>query len=342
MKLSRNIKIFINYFLGPLLFTWLSWSIYQQIRRQPDLEIAWQHIRDSLNSPLLWNVAAVFLLMFVNWGIEAIKWKISVRQVQEIGFFRALLAVFSGVSFSVTTPNRVGEYIGRLFYMKEGNRLKTISITIVSSLSQLIITIAAGLVSLLILRRELLSKDIISPIWFNVILYGVILALTILLLFYFRLSRIIRWIDRLPALKKFVYLVEALESFSFTILFKLLLLSFLRFFVFLVQYYLLFIIFNVDISFIQCCLTISISFLVMAAIPIPAIAELGQRGKVITTIVGLYSTNEIGMTFATAGIWFINLIIPALIGSLLILRLRKIVGKETAEKTERVSVPVNN
>ena len=57
----------------------------------------------------------------------------------------------------------------------------------------------------------------------------------------------------------------------------------------------------------------------MAIIPTIAIAELAQRGKVVTAIVGLYSVNELGMTFATAGIWFINLILPAIIGSLLIL-----------------------
>ena len=38
MQLGKNIKIFINYFLGPLLFVWLAFSIYKQILRQPQLE----------------------------------------------------------------------------------------------------------------------------------------------------------------------------------------------------------------------------------------------------------------------------------------------------------------
>ena len=48
---------------------------------------------------------------------------------------------FSGVSFSVTTPNRSGEYLGRVLYMDEGNRLRVISLTILGSISQLIVTI---------------------------------------------------------------------------------------------------------------------------------------------------------------------------------------------------------
>ena len=152
MRISKNIKIFINYFLGPLLFVWLSWSIYTQIQRQPNLEEAWYTIRQSVNSSLAWNLVAVILLMIVNWSFEAIKWKISVKDIQQVSFFKALKAVLSGVSFSVSTPNRVGEYLGRVLYMDDGNRLKTISITIVGSISQLIITLLMGAIGLIVLK----------------------------------------------------------------------------------------------------------------------------------------------------------------------------------------------
>ena len=208
MKLNKNIKIFINYFLGPLLFVWLSWSIYREIKNQPDLEKTWIAIRQSLQSPLLWNLVAVVALMFVNWSIEAVKWKISVKKIQAVSFFKAFRAVLSGVSFSVSTPNRVGEYLGRILYMDAGNRLKTISITIVGSISQLIITLLMGCIGLVAIRSKIESAHLVSSIWMDVILYGVIAALIILTLFYFRLSWIIRWVDRLPGSQRFAYLVK--------------------------------------------------------------------------------------------------------------------------------------
>ena len=324
MKLHRNIKIFINYFLGPMLFIWLSWSIYRQIKQQPGLEQAWKQIRESLTSPLLWNLVAVLALMILNWSIEAVKWKISVSRIQQVSFTKALKAILSGVSFSVSTPNRVGEYLGRVLYMDEGNRLKTISITIVSSISQLLITLLMGATGLIILRPGIEAAGLITQMWMNVIMWGTIGAVLVVSLFYFRLPWLIRWVDRLPGIKRFVYLLRALEDFSATLLLRLLSLSLLRFIVFIVQYYLLFHLFNVDISWWQVFWTISVSFLVMAAIPTIAIAELAQRGKVVTTIVGLYSVNGLGMTFATAGIWFINLILPAIAGSLLILSIKKL------------------
>jgi MFS family permease len=324
MKLNKNIKLFINYFLGPLLFIWLSWSIYRQIKNQPGLEQAWQRIKESFSGPMIWNLLAVLVLMIVNWSLEAVKWKISVKQVQQVSFGKALQAVLSGVSFSVSTPNRIGEYLGRVLYMNEGNRLKTISLTIVGSISQLIVILFMGLIGLFILKDAITEKQLISGMWMQFIIYGVLVVWIVLTLFYFRLSWIIKWFDRLPGIKRFVYLVKALEDFNATLLLRLLSLSLLRFVIFIVQYYLLFHLFDVAVNPWQAFWAVSVSFLVMAVIPTIAIAELAQRGKVTIAIVGLYSSNELGMTFATAGIWFINLILPAIIGSLLIVRIKKI------------------
>lgn len=329
MKLNRNSKIFINYFLGPILFIWLAWSIYHQVSKQPNLGDAWQSILLSLKSAALWYLVGAILLMVVNWSLEAVKWKIAVRPVQDISFIKSLKAVLSGVSFSVSTPNRVGEYLGRVLYMEEGNRLKTVSLTIVSSVSQLIITLAMGCAGLLFLRDKMTSSQLLTPVWMNVIQYGVLIVLAALTLFYFRLSWIVRWVNRLPGTNRFIYLVKALENFNATLLWQLLSLSLVRFIVFIIQYYLLFRLFNVDIGWWPVFWSVSVSFLIMAVIPSIAIIELVQRGKVITTLVGLYTINELGMTFTTAGIWFINLIIPAITGSLLILGIKKLYSNES-------------
>ncbi|MGB3005828.1 MAG: lysylphosphatidylglycerol synthase domain-containing protein [Chitinophagaceae bacterium] len=331
MKLNKNIKIFINYLLGPLLFIWLSWSIYNEIKNQPDIESAWLHIRQSITSPLVWNLIVVVLLMIVNWSIEAVKWKMAVKQIQQVSFSKALKAVLSGVSFSVSTPNRVGEYLGRVLYMDDGNRLKTISITIVGGISQLIITIFMGAIGLLVLSPQIESGNIVSAVWMKVVLYGTIAVIIVLTLFYFRLSWLIKLVDRLPGSRRFAYLVKALEEFNATLLLRLLSLSLLRYLVFVVQYYLLFRLFDVDVTWWQTFWSVSVSFLVMAVIPTFAIAELGLRGKVSLIFAGLFSANKAGIIFTTAGIWFINLIIPALIGSLLILSIKKIYKRENEE-----------
>ena len=325
MKLNRNIKLFVNYFLGPLLFVWLSWSIYRQIKQQPNLEIAWQGILDSINSPKIINLVAVVLLMIVNWSLEAIKWKISVRRIQEISFLRSFRAVLSGVSFSVSTPNRVGEYLGRVLYMEEGNRLRTIAITIVGSMSQLIITLFMGCLGLLILRGQLVENEAVSMVWLQVIIAGTLATLLVLTVFYFRLPWLTRWVDRLAGSNnRFVYLVRALEDLNATILLRLLSLSALRFAVFIAQYYLMFRLFNVEISWWQTFWSVSVTFLVMAVIPTFAIAELGLRGEISIKLIGIFSVNTLGILMTSMTVWLVNLILPAVVGSLLILGIKKI------------------
>lgn len=325
MELNKNIKIFINYFLGPVLFIWFTYSIYQQIKQQPNIEKSWQHIRQSFASTMVWNLVAVFLLMIANWTVETFKWRLAVRKIQYVGFFTAFKAVLSGVSFSVITPNRVGEYLGRVLYMNEGNRLKAVSLTITGSLSQLLVTLLMGLIGLLVLRKPLEESHTLSSLWMDVLLYGVFMATFILTLFYFRLSWLVKWIDRLPGSKKFAWLIKALEEFNATLLLQMLSLSALRFIIFIVQYYLLFRLFDVDVSWWQGWWTVSVSFLVMAIVPTIALfTDLGLRGKVSLKLIGLFGSNSLGISLTAATIWLINLIIPALAGSLLILSIRKI------------------
>ena len=335
MKLNKSIKIFFNYFLGPILFAWVSYSIYHQVQRQPDLERSWQLIRTSFGSPLLLNLIAVFVLMIVNWGIEAFKWKLSVQRIQQVSYFTAFKAILSGTSFSVTTPNRVGEYVGRVLYMNEGNRLKAISLTIAGSMSQLIITLFMGLLGFIILRKPIENSHILSAIWIQVMIYGVLFVLLLLTVFYFRLSWIITWIDRLPGIRKYAWLLKGLEDFNATLMLQILSLSALRFLVFLIQYYLLFRLYNVDVSWWQGLWAVSVSFLVMAVIPTIALfTDLSLRGQVSLKLIGLFSGNNLGIGLVSVSIWFVNLIIPALAGSLLILSIKRIFKNNNDEKTK--------
>lgn len=322
---KKKLRIFVNTFLGPLLFIWLSWSVYRQIISQPDLERSWQHIRESFHGATVWNLAAVFLLMIVNWSLETFKWMISVGKVQSVAFFTAFRAVLSGVSFSVTTPNRVGEYLGRVLYMDEGNRLRAISLTITGSLSQLIVTLIMGFAGLLVLRPVIERGQLITSFWYGVLLYGVAGVTLFLTVFYFRLSWLVRWIDRLPGSRRYAWLIETLEKFDATLLVQIMSLSALRFVVFIVQYYLLFRLFDVDVSLWESWWVVSVSFLVMAVIPTIALfTDLGLRGKVNLMLLGLFSGNSLGISLTAVSIWFINLIIPALAGSLLILGIKRI------------------
>ncbi len=325
---KKNIKIFLNYVLGPLFFIWLSWSIFNQVKNQPNLEESWQKIKASFSSPLLINLITVIFLMLVNWSLEAMKWKLSVQQVQPVSFLKSLKAVFSGVSFSVTTPNRMGEYLGRVLYMNEGNRLKVISLTILGSISQLIVTLLFGVAGLVLLKDKIISSGLSGwPTWINLVIIGGLIALFFLTVFYFRLAWLIKWIDKLPGIKKYSWLINELEKINATLLLKLLSVSALRYFVFGLQYYLLFRFFGVEVNWWQGFWAIAIVFFIMAVIPTIALFEIVQKVYVTKEIFAIFTANTLGIGLVTTSIWFINLVVPAMIGSILILGI-KIFKKE--------------
>ncbi len=241
-------------------------------------------------------------------------------------FITAFKSVLTGVSLSLNTPNRIGEYGGRILYIQEGLRIKAISLSIAGSISQLIITLlmgCGGLVYLLYFQNAHVGPVMgLSEFWIKVLLFISISVTGILLLFFFRLSWLTRLVEKIPSAAKIVQYINVLDEFTPKLLLRLLSLSFFRYLVFVVQYVLLLQVLQVGISLMDGFWIITILFLVMAIVPSFAIADLGIRGKFSTELLSVYSANTVGIIGTTFGIWFINLFIPALLGSVLILSIK--------------------
>lgn len=270
---------------------------------------------------------AVLFLMIINWGVEARKWQVLLKPVERMSLWSAFKATLAGVAFAINTPNRMGEYGGRVLFVREDNRIKAISLTVVGSMSQLLVTLLTGCGGLIFLLNisESATSLVVSKsyfFWIQVIVYIVSALLLVGLLIYFQLNWLVRLIEKVQPFSKFAYHVAVLEALNFEVLLRVLSLSMTRYLVFICQYILMIQLMQVDVTVWQAFWLISVIFLVMAVIPTVALAEIGLRGKVSLELFGLFSSNNLGVIAASIGIWAINLIIPALMGSLLILRIK--------------------
>jgi hypothetical protein len=100
-------------------------------------------------------------------------------------------------------------------------------------------------------------------------------------------------------------------------------LSFVRYIVFVIQYSLVFPVFNVSLGFSQVWGGMGVVFLIMAVVPtFTFLTELGLRWGASIQVLELFTSNTIGIFAASFTIWLINLVIPALIGSLLIVSIK--------------------
>jgi hypothetical protein len=322
----KNIKIIFKFVIAPLLGVWLFYSLYQQIKGQPNLHQSIELIKKAPYGDQAWKFWLVISLVFVNWGFEARKWQVLLKTIQPIKFSTAYKSVLSGVTLSLNTPNRIGEYGGRILYVDEGKRIKAIPLSIAGSISQLIITLlfgCAGLGFVIFFQGNNHAPVMGLPdFWLRTLLFISGLATVITILFYFRLSWLIKLIEKIPAAERYVQYISVLDDFNAKLLLRLLFLSLLRYIVFVIQYILLLHVLDVTISWVDGFWIISILFLVLAIVPSFAIADLGIRGKFSIELLSFYSINTVGIIGTTFGIWFINLFIPALAGSLLILSIK--------------------
>ena len=308
----------------------LCWIIWWQLRQQVNFSLLATRLSESMKAQGLFYIPLLVVLMILNWLIESIKWKTAVASVQPVSLVRAFKAVLAGVSISLSLPNRIGEYLGRVLYLEPAQRVRAISVTVVASFSQLIVTILMGVLGLLLARPVMLSRGgwAIQTWW---IAMGIAtLVVVLMLLLYFNISFLNRWLQQklmAPSSTwalRFKGWLAALDSCDAAILRVLLSLSMLRYGVFIAQYYLAYQFFGVSFTLHQLFIIVSLTFLTLAAVPTFAAPELALRGAVGIFIAKWFTLQTAAVVLALLLIWITNLILPAIIGALLITGIRNI------------------
>ena len=265
-------------------------------------------------------------LMPLNWGLEALKWKLLVQRLQPITFFKSLESVLSALSLGVYTPNRIGEFGGRVLLLQPENRVPGFFLSVLSSWAQVLVTLFFGGSALFFLdhqMQQLLHANDHGIYSFSTLFKYLIAGIVLVTgLFYFNVrwwSRFLKWLPFLKAKKMVTSVPSHMQQ---AVLWKLLLLSMIRFLVFAFQTILIWQALQIQMEWTDAFGCISLVYLFMAIIPSIAIAELGIRGKVTIAVASLFTTQIIALLAGTLLIWMLNLVVPALIGSLFLLTIR--------------------
>ncbi len=261
-------------------------------------------------------LVGVIIMMFLNWLVEALKWRYMISKIEKISIMTAYRAVFTGITVSTFTPNRIGEYGGRVFCLEKGDRIKAVFITVLCSMSQLLVTILYGSISLFILFDEILiDKTFLSV--------SLLILLNLFLLFsYFNISHIVNFLEKFKLIKSFKKYLEVLVMYNYKDLIIAFIYSNTRYFIFSLQFIILLHVFGINISFMDAILSVILIFFFITITPTITIAEIGVRGSVAIFVLGLFSSNDIAILSSTTLLWLINLIIPAIIGSFFVFSLK--------------------
>ena len=254
-----------------------------------------------------------FILMFLNWSLESYKWKYLLNKVEDISFYKAVKGVLSGLAIGFITPNRVGEFAGKIAYLKSENRANGALMSFVGSSAQLLVTIQVGLIAIAASKYASPVDVFVTPI--------ALVTLVIVSIVWFKLDLFLKWISRFEWLQKWNKDTDQLAIVSEKKMTTVYLISLIRYMVFPLQYFVLFKMLDTSIDFSECLSMTATSYFLLAIVPTYAIAEIGTRGSL-----NLLAFSELNSPFAvlsvTLLIWMINLIIPALFGAFMIAKFK--------------------
>lgn len=307
-------------------------SIYYQVFQRESINEIIQYVGQIIyKQQVIIGFIIVFLLMIINWSIEAFKWKYLIKKAEPIAFHKSFMGVLYGITISIFMPNRTGEFAGRIMVLKKSSRWKGVFLTIVGSISQFMVTLIAGTFGAILLFLQ--GKHWEPPIENVALVFFIAAFISVFLVTYFYFH--IHKLERLPIKRKwFIKLkkhIHALALFRRQELVIVLLMSSLRYLVFSFQFYLLLVFCGINIPLFPAFLIIATWFLFITVIPTVALSEIGVRGAVSVFLFHLYFNQtshifslqeEIVVLTAAFALWAINIIIPALLGALLSFRIK--------------------
>ena len=294
-RLKIGLKLLPLFVMGVIIFDLVSHG---------KIGVSYDFLKDNN-----WGIDRIFwlipvaILMLANWSFEAIKWKILIKPFYQITFSNAFKSIWSGVSTALSTPNRFGDFIGKISHIPKDHRKKGLISSFYGSYSQWLITMVMGWVGWLFYGDQIIENENVK---LGLSIIGAFIIFLSVALFLSKRSVMVipkKWRH---------YFTETPDFNSKT---KIIFLSFLRYLAFATQFYLLIRFFGVELGYTTVFLKITLFYLITSLVPMTFWGEIGVKESVAVWVFSGLIYNSLIIISVTLLLWLINLIIPALVGN---------------------------
>lgn len=308
-KSARIIKTAVKVAIAVLAYAYIAYKV----ATSPDIGELPSYFAsiDTTRGILL---AIILLLMPMNWLLETWKWRNLIKSEQNIGFGRCLKAVMTGVTVGTLTPNRVGEFAGRVLFVEKENRTKASYLTIFGDTAQFCATLIFGIIGLIAIgsmHNESVPTGILTAIGASCTIIAIIV--------YMKFDKIVTALSNTKfaqkRLAKYIPQCDISNKQKLTTI----LMSMLRYVVFSIQFFLCLKFFGIDIAPSNAFVAISSTYICTYLIPSIAAAELGIRTSFAIFFIGIFTTQETAITLASLLLYLINVGMPIIIGGILLI-----------------------
>lgn len=312
-------KILLSYLFAPLLMLLFLYIIYRQILSKGDIAYQWTQLKAH------WSTAPSLLLLLVvalaplNWFWEALKWRRVISRIYPIRLPTAYKAVLTGIAFAMVTPGKVGDFAGRIIYLPNRKKVHAAIATLSSNLIQVIATSCLGILGLI----YFLIFHTNTLFWY--IAWALVALVVIALITWRSKSYWLSYFMRKNWVQKGLRYLSFLKRYKKTDLLFVWLCSLLRFLTYNIQFLVLANALGCEIPWIDGFFASLFMFWMITMIPSLILSDIGVRGLLATLIFVDTGLVQLPLSLLTASyiIWLLNLILPSIIGSVLLLTLRR-------------------
>lgn len=256
------------------------------------------------------NILFLFIFTFFNWILEITKWQFLVKKIRPISWSIAAIQTLASSTLAMITPIRTGEYGVKILYYPKTIRKDIALSAFVGNSYQLVISMALGICGIAYLFHHFEEKFI--SIIFLVFLLGV-LSIIILFVLKNRVSFLRIWLPKF--LNGFYFMRESQNRKAF-------LLSFFRYLIFSHQFYFLIVLFGIEISYVEALACITAMYGLTSVVPILPLFDFLLKGSVSILVFSFFKVDPLLIITITSLMWILNFAIPALIGSVFMLKLK--------------------
>ncbi len=311
-------KKLFSYLLKIAIVVFAFSFIYAKLRSNHDLKEFLLLLQNIPAAEIIAILTVVSLLMLINYTLEAIKWRRLLRSIERLSVWKAITSVFCGLTLAIFTPNRLGEYGGRVFFLSPKRRIIGLIAMAVGNIGQMVLTNVFGAIAICIFvyRFEMLDTALFMALCAFATIYS---------LFFLVLYFNIKWLNgillSIKWTRKYHRFFKVLARYKKRELLNILLLCLSRYVIFSSQYFIMFMwlipaLHGQDILMMVCIL-----FFVQSALPSLDLFDIGIRSVTALFFFKYVTDKDATVVACTASIWLLNIIIPAILGSYFVFKL---------------------
>ena len=302
ISISHKAKQLLVLLIKLLIVGGAFYFIYNQLAHNDQLNWVLFVEKFNKNQSVL-GIAFLLLLSILNRFFEILKWQNLVSYIHKITLFDATKQVLGALTAGLFTPNGIGEYAGKVLFFDKSQAKNIVFLNLICNGIQVIISILFGLLGL----------------WYLGFGKWVFLLLTIVLGFGilgFGLKKVrIKGYSIEKILSKINEIPEKIHR-------KNSYLAICRYLIFTHQYYFLFLAFDVQLPYLTLMATIATVYLLASSLPTFQFLDFAVKGSVAVYFFGLLGVNEWIVIFISTLMWFLNVVLPVLIGSYYVLNFK--------------------